>query len=263
MQVGNHIAGREDIFHRGALFVIDDNAADIVAVGAERCDEIGAHIAAEHGVEHVEPQRLTALQMHGDAAVDGTQVNGRRCQRDADGGEAVARLCVDGRVGRQQGDAAAVGAHELRFRLGILDRAKQRRHPFVIGLPLRCQAQRARGALDELDAQPALKCCDATGVGAHERGLRLGILDGAVNGDILVRRLIGVANRAIAHARLFDRLAQSRHIGRFILQAGGEQHARRGYCAQADSDGEAVAAARQIRRCALDHLGAVSLGLPA
>ena len=162
---------------------------------AQRRDEIGAHVAAEDRIKHVEVQRLAAGEMNGDAVLNGAQIDRRRHrQRHADGGQAVARARIDLTVGRQQGDAAAVGAHEA--------------------------------------------------------GLGFGILDRAVDGDVLVGRFIGVAHRAIADVGRGDGLAQAGHVRLVVLQPGGEKHARRADGAAIDRDRVAVAvASANSRRC--------------
>ena len=62
MQVGDDIARRIEARNGGLLAVVNVEVAEIGATRAERGREIGAHVAAERRIEHVEPAALAALQ---------------------------------------------------------------------------------------------------------------------------------------------------------------------------------------------------------
>jgi len=78
MQIGNHVARRVKAGNRGLLVRIDLEAANLIAARAERGGEIGAHVAAEHRIEHVEPQALAVAQHGLDAVVAQFERNRRR-----------------------------------------------------------------------------------------------------------------------------------------------------------------------------------------
>ena len=60
MQVGDNIAGGIKPGNGGALLVIDQERALLVAACAERSGKVGSNLATERGIKHVEVDTLAA-----------------------------------------------------------------------------------------------------------------------------------------------------------------------------------------------------------
>src|SRR3546814_11102396 len=76
-----------------------------------------------------------------------------------------ARERVDGRGAEDAGEAGAQRAARLsglgKGLVGIVERAQQRRNPFVIGRAVERQRERARRAEEQFDAEPLFETLDA------------------------------------------------------------------------------------------------------